>query len=347
MSDSTLSEFLRVSSELGGNPALVQGAGGNTSLKRGDVILVKASGTKLADSLKAEIFVELDLGQAREAVNNQRFDRLTTLASTSVGVSALRPSIETALHVIMPHKCVAHVHALNTIAVSVQPALAKKLDAALKGLRWARIPYVMPGEPLARAVLDKVERSEIDILILDNHGLVVGAESPESVIARLQDVEARLAPLASPRTRPNVTAAASLIDECSNTDRFHVVERPEIQALAFEPRARATVLAGTLYPDHVVFLGPATALRLPGESLAECADRFQAQRGARARLIVTPDAGVVFDGPANETEHEMASCLADLAFRISGEDLTVLSNEDELKLVNWDAEIYRRQLNSK
>ena len=47
-----LNNFKKISYELGKNNQLVQGAGGNTSIKSGSSILIKASGKWLVKSLK-------------------------------------------------------------------------------------------------------------------------------------------------------------------------------------------------------------------------------------------------------------------------------------------------------
>lgn len=44
----TLNELRRMSARVGSNILLVQGAGGNSSVKDGDVLWVKASGTWLS-----------------------------------------------------------------------------------------------------------------------------------------------------------------------------------------------------------------------------------------------------------------------------------------------------------
>ena len=48
-------EFLKLSSKLGKNHMLVQGAGGNTSIKRNDKMWIKASGTWLSKSNEENI----------------------------------------------------------------------------------------------------------------------------------------------------------------------------------------------------------------------------------------------------------------------------------------------------
>ncbi|HEY6601546.1 MAG TPA: class II aldolase, partial [Xanthobacteraceae bacterium] len=63
-----LNELRRMSARVGRNMLLVQGAGGNSSIKHGDVLWVKASGTWLADAEDKEIFVPVSLSGARAAL---------------------------------------------------------------------------------------------------------------------------------------------------------------------------------------------------------------------------------------------------------------------------------------
>ena len=58
-----------VSARLGADPLRIQGPGGNTSVKQGGAMWIKASGTELADAERREIFVEVDLGRMRAALD--------------------------------------------------------------------------------------------------------------------------------------------------------------------------------------------------------------------------------------------------------------------------------------
>lgn len=63
-----LHELRRMSARVGRNILLVQGAGGNSSIKQNDLLWVKASGTWLADAEHKNIFVPVSLGAARAAL---------------------------------------------------------------------------------------------------------------------------------------------------------------------------------------------------------------------------------------------------------------------------------------
>src|SRR3954464_12991143 len=94
---------------IGADPLLVQGAGGNVSWKDGDTLWIKASGTWLADATRKDIFVPVDLAHLRAAIDAGAMD----VQPRTVGESALRPSIETLLHALMPQPVVVHLHAVE------------------------------------------------------------------------------------------------------------------------------------------------------------------------------------------------------------------------------------------
>jgi rhamnose utilization protein RhaD (predicted bifunctional aldolase and dehydrogenase) len=54
MAIEALQELVRLSARLGADPRLIQGAGGNTSIKTGNTLWVKASGKWLAAQARAD-----------------------------------------------------------------------------------------------------------------------------------------------------------------------------------------------------------------------------------------------------------------------------------------------------
>jgi rhamnose utilization protein RhaD (predicted bifunctional aldolase and dehydrogenase) len=60
-----LSALTAMSARVGRDPLLIQGAGGNSSVKIEGVLWVKASGTWLQDAERAPIFLPVDLDLAR------------------------------------------------------------------------------------------------------------------------------------------------------------------------------------------------------------------------------------------------------------------------------------------
>ena len=81
------------------------------------------------------------------------------------------------MHAVVPHRVVAHVHSVNTIAWAVRQDAESELAEKLSGLRWHWIPYVPSGRPLAEEMKKVADhRPDTDVFVLGNHGLVICGE---------------------------------------------------------------------------------------------------------------------------------------------------------------------------
>src|SRR5258708_2811302 len=107
--------YLRdLSARVGGDPLLVQASNGNTSIKLGGILWIKASGKWLAHAMQEEMLVPLDLAEVQESVRKG-----TNLAAHYARNDDLYPSIETAMHAVLRHRVVLHVHSIKAIASAV------------------------------------------------------------------------------------------------------------------------------------------------------------------------------------------------------------------------------------
>ncbi|CCE05006.1 conserved hypothetical protein [Bradyrhizobium sp. STM 3843] len=332
-----LRELRKMSARVGTNIRLVQGAGGNSSIKHGDVLWVKASGTWLADAEHNNIFVPVALQAAREAL--ARGDERIPLANE--GEAALRASIETSLHALMPHPVVLHVHSVNTIAWAVRHDARDEFAGRLDGLAWRHLPYHHPGLPLARAVTEVIARDTVDVLILGNHGLVVGAPSCEAAEALVHEVEERLA--LTPRIAP-ATNERALQELCRGSD-YRLPTDPLCHAIATDRFSCAIATGGSLYPDHVVFLGPGLPVLQRGEELSAMAGRTAANGLPPPVSLLVPDMGTVIRTDASPGAEVMLTCLSLVTSRLPLDaEIVYLTAENDQALLNWDAERYRQQL---
>jgi rhamnose utilization protein RhaD (predicted bifunctional aldolase and dehydrogenase) len=75
--------------DLGKDPLLVQGAGGNVSWKENETLWIKGSGTWLANANDEDIFVPVNFKHLQDALSNQDFEVKPEL----IGEHILRPSI--------------------------------------------------------------------------------------------------------------------------------------------------------------------------------------------------------------------------------------------------------------
>src|SRR5690348_9287823 len=109
-----------LSAELGRNPLRTQAAGGNTSLKRGGVMWIKASGTWLAEAEVRDIMVPVALEPLRQALDRRdpRAEKATDFVPAHLNARGLRPSVETSVHAVIPQPVVVHIHCVATIALA-------------------------------------------------------------------------------------------------------------------------------------------------------------------------------------------------------------------------------------
>lgn len=326
--------FLALSARIGANPSWVQGAGGNTSEKHGDTIWVKASGALLSEAEASDMFVPLHLSALRAQIA-QGLENAG--AVRAAGGPDLRPSIESTLHAASDHRVVVHTHAVRVIAVAARRDAKAVLERALAGLDWVFVPYARPGLPLAQAMLAAADGRSPAVMVIANHGLVVGADDPAGAMALIEAVDARLAAVAPP---PAAADTEALIAATAGTD-WGLPLFPETHALAFAPALDA-VCAGVLYPDHVVFLGPGP---VPVLSVADITAFTAAARAPYPVLAVARDVGVIVRADATRGAHEMARALALVADHVApGADLVYLDAAQERELLSWDAETYRQAL---
>ena len=330
-----------LSAALGADPLRTQGAGGNTSVKRDGVIWVKASGTWLADTLAHDIMTPVRLEPLRKAIaeGDPRAAAAIDFVDSGANRSGLRPSIETSVHAIIPSPVVVHIHCANTIALAVRRDAEALLRERLRphaDVALAFVPYRKPGLPLAQAIAERLTK-DTNVFVLANHGLVISGETVAEVADRIDRVcEALSAP---PRAAPqaDIETLASTIEGSD----YRLPQDPAVHSVALDPKSLATARLGSLYPDHVVFLGP---------GLAEASvdgGRLRAPPKSRPPplMIALPGLGVVLHRSTSKNAEAMARCLADVTARIQEEAaMCVLTGAEEQELMNWEAETYRQSI---
>lgn len=316
MLDLLTPEFRALSARLGQDPLRVQGPGGNTSIKSGAVMWIKASGTELADAERDNIFVAVDRDAAKSEAAGQGDGscKATVLDPTS----DRRPSIETTFHAALNWPVIAHTHSIATLVHAISPEGRKVAVEKLAGLPAVFVPYAKPGLPLTREILARVD-DETQIVVLENHGLIVCGNTVDETAMLMDQVEDRLA----------MTA---------HETAFETPELPAAEGFAWAPeswmalddRANALAVSGSYYPDHVVFLGPA----LPKKN-----------HDGLPVAIVDVGVGMLLRTDATSSQKAMLTCLSDILRRLPKDwSVAPIGEDAEAELLDWDAEKYRQAL---
>lgn len=340
-SPATLASLQTLSARIGKNPMLTQGAGGNTSLKADGTLWVKASGKWLEHADAEPMFVPVNLAGSRRRIAAGEADPVKPETLDFPATRGLRPSIETTLHALLPHTVVLHVHSVNTMAWAAQVDARERLGERLRDLNWAWVPYSRPGLPLTEQVAAIMKDNDPDVLIIGNHGLVVGAEDCEAAENLLRELEIRL----HLHPRPPIDADLARLERLSAGSGYRLPKHPECHRMATDPDNLRIATGGSLYPDHVVFLGVGATALPADEDCAALSARYQGQGLPPPPLLLVPGAGVLVDEGLSAGGEEMVLCLALVCERISaGASVVYLNAEENAELLDWDAEKYRQSL---
>jgi rhamnose utilization protein RhaD (predicted bifunctional aldolase and dehydrogenase) len=319
--------------KIGADSMLVQGAGGNVSWKDGDTLWVKASGTWLANAKDEDIFVPVDLHALQKEIKAGDF----SVTPKVKGESKLRPSIETLLHALMPHRVVVHLHAIEVLAYLVRKNTASEIKEKLGLLtRWAIVSYKKPGAPLAKAVAKVLERSpNTQIILLQNHGVVIGGEDVAEVECQLKQLQSNIDDRLFHFTE---TTKIPTVIKLGNNQNYLPVDIPDIHCLAVDPILYKRVkMDWALYPDHVVFLG----------HKSYCYDTLKLlnqEKKLLPELIFVKNVGVFSKATLSIAKLAQLKCYLDVIMRQSKQaSLKILSKQEITQLLDWDAEQYRQR----
>ena len=331
-------ELKEISRDIGVNLDLIQGAGGNTSVKEDGTLWIKASGSWLSDAINHNIFVPVDNAEILSSIKKGDISNISIKKEQFLEDQLLRPSIETALHALMPHKFVMHVHAVNTLSIAVLLNGKKYTERLLKDINWIWVPYVKPGIKLAKAV-EHAMKENPDVIVLANHGLVVGAATAKQALSLLTLVEDKMNRELRKATKINSERLLSVISHSN----YRLSKYEVAHSIALDSIALKIVETGVLYPDHVVFLGA-------GPMKVLSIDEFE--NGIKNSIfnnnnpvIIVRNFGVVVHRNLSDNAESMLYCLASVLLRIQkDEKLCYLTQEDEMELMDWDAEKYRQSI---
>ncbi len=190
----SVKDLVAISRYYGSNTEYIIAGGGNTSFKDDETLYIKGSGTSLADCTE-DTFVKMDR-QALAKIWGKKYPKdsderesavlADMMAAKKKGEEHKRPSVETLLHDLLPFAYVVHTH----------PALVNGLTCSKEGAEAAErifegnalwIPSVNPGYILSltikKAMADYATlKGEIpSIILLQNHGIFVGANTTEGI----------------------------------------------------------------------------------------------------------------------------------------------------------------------
>jgi len=198
-----LSQLIRISKAVGKDSSLVQGGGGNTSVKTDDekYMYIKASGTALKDMDAHCGWRRMNADLARSVIQDQLIAQLDVRTRETEVVNRLllacdddvtghaRPSVEAHLHAFLD-RCVIHLHP-SSVGAYVNAKNGKEQLMRLfrdenRPPLW--VPYTDPGFMLAKRIAGLVGDYQNNfgkkpaILFLEKHGLIVCTKTADNAL---------------------------------------------------------------------------------------------------------------------------------------------------------------------
>jgi len=378
-----LADLIRISRETGGDPTLVQGGGGNTSVKTADgqYMYIKASGTALKDMNERAGWRRLRLDMALSVVKDRSIAEMDTRSRELEVVNRLllacdddikteaRPSVEAHLHAWLD-KCVIHLHpsaaGAYVNAKNGRARLGQLFKAESLPPLW--VPYTDPGYMLAKRIARLVEgyRKEFGsrpgILFLEKHGLFITANSAAGALRLVR----RVIRLCSSRLRqpkaPVRKVGAEEIEHAKlciaqghsrgtgEQARIWYYYNDAIEGFC-RLKDAGKMLRGCLTPDELVYAnGPAIwAEKCDPQRIAKHLKRQIAGGGKPAAAFLVRGVGLFVVG----TE-KIAPTVRDIvlystfiranAHRMGG--ILTLNKRQEEFINNWESEAFRKKLAS-
>ncbi len=378
-----LADLIRISNITGKDPALVQGGGGNTSVKTADGkhMYIKASGTALKDMNEAQGWRRMRLDSVLAIIQDKSIAKLPTqtrevevvnrllLACDDNVTSGARPSVEAHLHGLLD-TCVIHLHPSAVSAYLNAREGKTRLEKLFRSEKaqplW--VPYVDPGFTLARTIGRLVEgyRKQFKrmprILFLDKHGLFITAPTAGAALRLVHTVIDRcretLRSPAAARTRPLQEAQVREATLCVRRACFEATGaycpvtyvQDEIVA-GFERRddAKRLLSSGALTPDELVYSnGPAMWVdRCDAKAIAKrlIAQIAEGRKPSVAFLVKNVGLFIAGTGKIAQTVRDIVAYS--LFIRANAQrmgGLRTLTRAEQRFINEWESEAFRMKL---
>lgn len=360
-----MNKLIAMSHRYGSDARYVLAGGGNTSLKADGVLYVKASGTKLA-SIEETGFVKMDMGKIAamfqkaypQADAQREAQALLDMMDARLPGEGMRPSVECMLHGLFPQAFVLHLH----------PALVNGMTCGLDGQKACEalfakdavwVPLTKPGYTLAKACFDLFETQKQhsgtvpSILFMQNHGVIVAAETVGEIDALMERVMDTIAHMAGPLEDFSPQAAPESALFAAPALRMLYRKQAGKACVVFHRSAAVLNLPmgwiqKPFNPDQIVYCKAAILELEPGSDVQMAFDAFIGTHGYAPKVAVLRGGGV-FGLGKTKAEADTALALFLDAVKIAyyakgfGGPLP-LTDEFTDFILAWEVENYRQKV---
>ena len=159
-----INDYVKLCTHLGGFSELIQGSGGNISVKSDTEIIIKSSGRILAETTDTFGYVICSIEKLHKKLEAKNESTLDCVIS---GDKNICPSMEVFFH-LLPFKYVVHLHPTFLLKYLCS---SKWKSLTIQGFSYLHIPYKTPGIDLCSTILEN--HNDQQVIFLQNHGVIV------------------------------------------------------------------------------------------------------------------------------------------------------------------------------
>ena len=366
-----LCELAAMSNRYGSDSRYVLAGGGNTSFKDEKHLYIKGSGTALA-TIRPEEFVVMERAGVSaimsasypESDKEREAAALSDLMDARVRGETRRPSVETPLHNLFPFAYVLHTHPtlVNglTCGKDAEALTAELFPEAV----W--VPLTKPGYVLAvacnkaLAAYKAAHGKDAQVLILQNHGIFVAADTVKEIDAIMADVMAKLE--ARVTEQPDLTDAAydrALVASIAPAIRMVWGDGVPASVTFFannlvlslvKDRASFSAIAEPCSPDHIVYCKahPLFVESTEAEDIAAAMKEYRDVNGYMPKIVAVQGLGMFAVGKNRKDALTAKALILDMAkisvyAKFFG-GVNALPAWFTDFIVNWETESYRSSL---
>lgn len=183
----SMNDFMCVSKWVSLDPALVQGKGGNISVKSSSGMIIKSSGARMADINFHHGFCVCEFPYRHIPVFEDESDYMSFIQDAKK-TGQNRPSMETGFHAALQSRVVIHTHPIHLNAILCSEQAERIIKSIFSDLSYDFVDYTTPGMLLTNRIVDCCSKS---IIFLENHGLIVCADNAQEAFENTERINNR------------------------------------------------------------------------------------------------------------------------------------------------------------
>lgn len=345
-----IKQLIKISKYAGMREDLVQAGGGNSSIKLSpERMLIKASGYQLADLTETDGYAVVNPSVIEKFFKKTSLNKVKKederILLDQAYLEGKRPSIETFLHSITG-RVTLHTHA---VLVDILASSKNGMEILRKLFPKALfVSYATPGIELAVEYFRSYQRNgekETDTIFLQNHGLIISAETDTEVIKKTEEVIGKIAEYLHMdyRKYSDSTLLYELLSECGLTENIVYQVQSRKVYHAYESFIE-NIWKHAVCPDCVVYCGR-KFLEIEVGMEEESIRKFIREYGNPVVMLYRGQFYIASSSVKKAKEIEsMLAFSAEIAVAGSGQDLSYLTDKEQDFLLNWDAEKYRKNM---